>query len=73
MTSSRAEIFTAPRSRLPPISRAIALAQFVNISERRSDRLVDPSLSDLPGVSDVRQRPAFGLHARAGHRGRARV
>jgi histidine ammonia-lyase len=27
---------------------AIALAQFVNISERRSDRLVDPSLSDLP-------------------------
>jgi len=26
----------------------IALAQFVNISERRSDRLVDPSLSDLP-------------------------
>jgi histidine ammonia-lyase len=27
---------------------AIALAQFVNISERRSDRLVDPSLSELP-------------------------
>jgi histidine ammonia-lyase len=27
---------------------AIALAQFANISERRSDRLVDPSLSDLP-------------------------
>jgi len=26
----------------------IALAQFANISERRSDRLVDPSLSDLP-------------------------
>jgi histidine ammonia-lyase len=26
----------------------IALAQLVNISERRSDRLVDPALSDLP-------------------------
>ena len=38
---------------------AIALAQFVNISERRSDRLVDPSLSDLPAFLT----PESGLHS----------
>ena len=37
----------------------IALAQFVNISERRSDRLVDPSLSDLPAFLT----PDSGLHS----------
>jgi len=38
---------------------AIAVAQFVNISERRSDRLVDPSLSDLPAFLS----PDSGLHS----------
>jgi histidine ammonia-lyase len=38
---------------------AIAVAQFVNISERRSDRLVDPSLSDLPAFLT----PDSGLHS----------
>jgi len=37
----------------------IALAQLVNISERRSDRLVDPSLSDLPAFLT----PDSGLHS----------
>lgn len=37
----------------------IALAQFANISERRSDRLVDPSLSDLPPFLT----PDSGLHS----------
>jgi histidine ammonia-lyase len=37
----------------------IALAQFANISERRSDRLVDPSLSDLPAFLT----PDSGLHS----------
>jgi histidine ammonia-lyase len=37
----------------------IALAQLVNISERRSDRLVDPALSDLPAFLT----PDSGLHS----------
>ena len=37
----------------------IALAQLANISERRSDRLVDPSLSDLPAFLT----PDSGLHS----------
>ena len=37
----------------------IALAQLVTISERRSDRLVDPSLSDLPPFLT----PDSGLHS----------
>jgi len=37
----------------------IALAQFANISERRSDRLVDPSLSDLPAFLTAES----GLHS----------
>ena len=46
--SSRAATFTARRSRSPPIVLAIALAQLATISERRSDRLVNPALSGLP-------------------------
>jgi histidine ammonia-lyase len=38
---------------------ALALAQLVTISERRSDRLVDPSLSDLPAFLT----PDSGLHS----------
>jgi histidine ammonia-lyase len=37
----------------------LALAQLVTISERRSDRLVDPSLSDLPAFLT----PDSGLHS----------
>ena len=39
---------TARRWRSPPTSSSIALAQLATISERRSDRLVNPALSDLP-------------------------
>jgi histidine ammonia-lyase len=38
---------------------AIALAQLVTISERRSDRLVNPALSDLPAFLS----PDSGLHS----------
>jgi histidine ammonia-lyase len=39
--------------------QAIALAQFATISERRSDRLVNPALSDLPAFLT----PNSGLHS----------
>ena len=45
--SCPAATFTARRSRSRPISLAIAAAQFATISERRSDRLVNPALSEL--------------------------
>ena len=40
----------ARRSPSRPTSCVLALAQLATISERRSDRLVNPALSDLPAV-----------------------
>ena len=67
-TSSRAATSTARRSRSPPICSAIALAQLATISERRTDRLVNPALSGLPAFLTARRRAAVGLHAGAGDR-----
>ena len=45
---------------------AIAAAQFATISERRSDRLVNPGAQRAAGVPDAEQRAAVGLHDGAG-------
>ena len=46
--SCRAATSTARRSRWPPTSWRIAVAQLATISERRTERLVNPALSGLP-------------------------
>ena len=71
--SCRAETFTARRSRSPPICWRSRSAQLATISERRSDRLVNPALSEPAGVPDAGQRPAVRLHDGAGDRRRAGV
>ena len=48
--SSPAATFTARRSRIAADLLAIAVTQLATISERRSDRLVNPALSGLPAV-----------------------
>ena len=72
-TSSRAATSTARRSRVAADLLAIAVAQLATISERRTDRLVNPALSGLPAVPHARRRPAVGAHDGAGHRGGAHL
>ena len=51
----------------------LALAQLATISERRSERLVNPALSGLPAFLTRHGGAAVGLDARAGDRGGAHV
>ena len=51
----------------------IALAQLATISERRSERLVNPASERLAGVPHAARRSSVGADDRAGHRRRAHV
>ena len=52
---------------------AAAIVPLATISERRTDRLVDPALSGLPAFLTRDGGLKSGLHAGAGHGGRGRV
>ena len=52
---------------------AAALVPLATISERRTDRLVDPTLSGLPAFLTRDGGLQVGLHDGAGHGGRGRV
>ena len=52
---------------------AMAVAQLATISERRSERLVNPALSGLPAFLTRARRPAVGPDDGAGDGGGADV
>ena len=58
---SRAATSTARRWRSPPTSLAIGVVQLATISERRSERLVNPALSGLPAFLTRRGGLESGL------------
>ena len=72
-TSSRAATFTARPWRSPPTCSCSASSQLATISERRTDRLVNPALSGLPPFLTRDGGLAFGADDGAGDRRGARL
>ena len=66
---SRAATSTASRSPSPSTSSRSRPRSSARISERRTERLVNPTLSGLPAVPGPRGRPALGPDDGAGHGG----
>ena len=72
-TCSRAAIFTPSRWHSRPIRWRSPSPRSAASSERRMAVLVDPKMSGLPAFLVRKQRAQFGLHDRAGDRGRAGI